>query len=75
MKFLILLGILVSSTNKVIGEKPLPNSTYSSLGIFAQDDFRLFEDKLSTTIGLRYDFININSEETVNPEYEIVNGN
>ena len=53
------LGNVISTTNKVIGEKPLPNSTYSSLGIFAQDDFKLFEDKLSTTIGLRNDFINI----------------
>jgi outer membrane receptor protein involved in Fe transport len=68
------LGNVISTTNKIIGEKPLPNSTYSSLGIFAQDDFKLFKDKLSTTIGLRYDFINITSEETVNPEYEIVNG-
>jgi len=67
-------GNVVNTINKVIGEKPLPNSTYSSLGIFAQDDFKLFDDKLSTTIGLRYDFINITSEETVNPEYEIVNG-
>jgi len=68
-------GNVINTTDKIIGEKPLPNSTYSSLGIFAQDDFRLFEDKLSTTIGLRYDFINITSEETANPEYEIVNGN
>ena len=67
-------GNVINTTNKVIGEKPLPNSTYSSLGIFTQDEFKLFEDKLSTTIGLRYDFINITSEETVNPEYEIVNG-
>ncbi|MDH3267958.1 MAG: TonB-dependent receptor [Ignavibacteria bacterium] len=67
-------GNVVSTTNKIIGEKPLPNSAYRSLGIFAQDEFKLFEDKLSTTIGLRYDFINITSEETVNPIYEIVNG-
>ena len=67
-------GNVINTTNKVIGEKPLPNSTYSSLGIFTQDEFKLFEDKLSTTIGLRYDFISITSEETVNPVYEIVNG-
>ncbi len=67
-------GNIINSTNKIIGEKPLPNSTYSSLGIFAQDEFKLFKDNLSTTIGLRYDFINITNEETVNPVYEIVNG-
>ena len=67
-------GNVVSTTNKIIGEKPLPNSAYRSLGIFAQDEFKLFQDKLSTTLGLRYDFINITSDETVNPVYEIVNG-
>ena len=36
----------------ITGEKPLPNSNYKSLGIFAQDEFKLFEDKLSTTLGL-----------------------
>jgi hemoglobin/transferrin/lactoferrin receptor protein len=67
-------GNVINTTNKIIGEKPLPNSRYSSLGIFAQDEFKLFDDKLSTTLGLRYDFINITSDETVNPVYEIVNG-
>lgn len=67
-------GVVVSSTNRIIGEKPLPDSRYSSLGIFAQDEFKLFEDKLSTTLGLRYDFINITGEKTLNPVYEIVNG-
>lgn len=67
-------GTVVNSTNKVIGEKPLPDSRYSSLGIFAQDEFKLFEEKLSTTLGLRYDYINIAGEKTLNPIYEIVNG-
>ncbi|MCW8806454.1 MAG: TonB-dependent receptor, partial [Ignavibacteriaceae bacterium] len=67
-------GNVIDTINKVIGEKPLPNSAYRSLGIFAQDEFKLFEDKLSTTIGLRYDIINITSDETANPVYEIVNG-
>jgi len=29
-------GTVISTTNKVIGEKPLPDSKYKSLGIFAQ---------------------------------------
>ena len=67
-------GNVVSTTDKIIGEKPIPDSKYSSLGIFAQDDFKLFEDKLSTTIGLRYDYINISADETLNPVYTITNG-
>ncbi len=36
-------GNVVSTTNRITGEKPIPNSKYSSLGIFAQDEFKLFE--------------------------------
>lgn len=68
-------GQVVNTTNKVIGEKPLPNSSYSSLGVFAQDGMNLLKDKLDLNLGARYDYINITGEKTFNPEYEIVNGN
>ena len=68
------IGNVVSSTSLITGDKPLPDSRYSSLGIFAQDEFKLFEEKLSTTFGLRYDFINITNEKTLNPVYTITNG-
>jgi hemoglobin/transferrin/lactoferrin receptor protein len=68
-------GNVVSTTNRITGEKPIPNSKYSSLGIYAQDEFKFFDDRLSTTIGLRYDYIKISAEETLNPIYVITNGN
>lgn len=68
-------GQVVNTTNKVIGEKPLPNSSYSSIGVFAQDGMNLLKDKLDLNLGVRYDYINITGEKTFNPEYEIVNGN
>ena len=68
-------GNVVSTTNLIIGEKPIPNSKYSSLGIFTQDEFKLFDDRLSTTIGLRYDHIIISAEEILNPVYTITNDN
>ena len=68
------MGNVVSTTNVITGEIPVPNSKYRSLGIFAQDEFKLFEDRLSTTLGLRYDFINITAEKTLNPVYTITNG-
>ncbi|MCZ7611620.1 MAG: TonB-dependent receptor [Ignavibacterium sp.] len=68
-------GQVVNTTNKVIGEKPLPNSSYSSLGVFAQDGMNLLKDKLDLNLGVRYDYISITGEKTFNPEYEIVNGN
>jgi hemoglobin/transferrin/lactoferrin receptor protein len=68
-------GNVVSTTNVITGEIPVPNSKYRSLGIFAQDEFKLFDDRLSTTIGLRYDYIKISADETLNPVYTITNGN
>jgi outer membrane receptor protein involved in Fe transport len=67
-------GNVVSTINVITGEIPVPNSKYRSLGIFAQDEFKLINDRLSTTLGLRYDFINITAEKTLNPVYTITNG-
>ena len=67
-------GNVINTSNLITGEKPVPDSKYSSLGIFVQDEFKLFKDKLSTTLGLRYDFINITAEKTLNPIYTITNG-
>lgn len=67
-------GNVVSTVNRIIGEKPLPNSKYSSLGLFAQDEMPLIDQKLMLSLGARYDRINISGEETYNPLYEINNG-
>lgn len=67
-------GSVFSTTNKVVGEKPLPDSKYRSLGLFAQDDAALLDEKLFLTIGARVDKIYVNGESTLNPLYEIVNG-
>ncbi len=67
-------GEVVNTTNKIIGEKPLPDSKYKSFGIFTQDDVELIKNKLSLSVGARYDRINVNGEATHNPIYEITNG-
>ena len=67
-------GNVTNTTNKIIGEKPLPDSKYKSFGIFAQDDAEIIKEKLSLTLGARYDLINVDGETTLNPIYEIVNG-
>jgi hemoglobin/transferrin/lactoferrin receptor protein len=64
----------ISSLNKVIGDIPIPNSKYQSIGIFAQDEIRLIENKLNLTFGGRLDQIHITSDEARNPNYIIVNG-
>jgi outer membrane receptor for ferrienterochelin and colicin len=44
-------GNVVNTTNKVIGESPLPVSKFKSLGIFMQDEAELIKEKLSLTLG------------------------
>jgi hemoglobin/transferrin/lactoferrin receptor protein len=65
---------VVSTTNIIIGEMPLPDSKYRSLGVFAQDDAEIMKDKLSLSLGARVDMINVTGEKTLNPIYEIING-
>ncbi|MBZ0180977.1 MAG: TonB-dependent receptor [Melioribacteraceae bacterium] len=65
---------VVNTINKVFGEKPLPNSKYSSIGVYAQNDNQLIENKLNLSLGGRVDFIKVTGEKTLNPLYEITNG-
>ncbi|HVO73842.1 MAG TPA: TonB-dependent receptor [Ignavibacteriaceae bacterium] len=67
-------GNISTSTNKITGEKPLPDSKFSSLGLFAQDDEEVIKDKLSFSFGARADIIKVKGEMTLNPIYEITNG-
>lgn len=65
---------VVKTINKIIGEKPIPDSKFLSLGFYAQDEIGLIQNKLNSTIGGRIDFINVNNEKTYNPVYEITDG-
>jgi len=65
---------VVNTIDKTIGEMPLPDSKYRDLGIFLQDDYVFIQNRLSLSLGTRLDLINIQSEKTPNPVYEIVNG-
>ncbi|MDP4115915.1 MAG: TonB-dependent receptor, partial [Bacteroidota bacterium] len=63
-----------STSYKTIYEKPLPDATFNSTGVFAQDEIKLFNNKLSVTIGGRFDYIFIRNNDIINPIYEITNG-
>ena len=65
---------VVSTLNKVIAEKPLPDSKFQSIGFFAQDDYEMLKDKLKFSLGARVDKIVVSGETTLNPLYEINNG-
>lgn len=64
----------IKSANKIIGDLPIPNSKYQSIGIYAQDEVRLIKDKLILKVGGRFDEIHITSDEAKNPDYIIVDG-
>lgn len=67
-------GNVAGSTNRITGEKPLPDSKFQSIGFFAQDDAEIIREKLLLTLGARVDKINVKGETALNPVYEIVNG-
>ncbi|RJP66189.1 MAG: TonB-dependent receptor [Ignavibacteriales bacterium] len=65
---------VVKTINKIIGEKPIPDSRFLSIGFYAQDEIGLIKNKLNSTVGGRIDFINVKNDKTYNPVYEITDG-
>lgn len=55
------------------GEKPIPESSFGSGGLFIQDEFTPLED-LKVTIGGRYDLVRVRNEQAYDPEYLVING-
>lgn len=65
----------VVAVNKLIrGETPIPESQFTSAGVFLQDEWDLFNEKLMLLVGARYDYIIISNEETYDPDYIVLNG-
>lgn len=50
-------------------ELPLPRATYTSAGIFAQDEMRFFSDRLILSFGARADINVVRNGESHNVEY------
>jgi len=65
---------VVKTINKVITEKPLPDSDYRSVGFFIQDEHQLIPQKLQLSLGARIDQIRITGERTLNPLFETNDG-
>ena len=64
----------VKTINKIVGELPLPNSSYQTAGLYFNDDHFFLNKKLIMNIGGRYDFIKIESKEVKNPDFQIIDG-
>ena len=66
-------GSAVAASYQTIGEKPLPDASFTSLGMYMQDDISLSK-KLKLSIGGRVDRISVNNSKNSNPVYVILNG-
>lgn len=66
-------GNVINTVNQIIGEKPLPNAEYLSMGYYINDELILIKDKLQLNISGRVDQIKISNNEVKNPIYVIVN--
>ena len=64
----------LKSANKIVGERPIPLSTYFSRGIYAQDEWSILPNNVTITLGARYDWIGVSNDKTFNPEYIISSG-
>ena len=67
-------GSVKKTTLKTVGEAPLPDAAYRSIGVYAQDEWRVFQERLILGIGGRIDQIDTENDQTFNPLYEIVDG-
>ena len=72
---------ILDSNNNVVktnivqtGDVPIPDSKYTSFGIFAQDEISFMRDRLFLDISARADGIFISNEQSVSPLYVITNG-
>ena len=65
---------VLSTVNQIIGERPIPESQFRSIGLYAQDELTVIPEKLKLTLSGRFDRINISNLQLSNPVYTITNG-
>ncbi len=67
-------GNVIITNNLIRGETPIPESTFTSAGMFLQDEAHLLNDKLTLILGGRMDGIWVKNEQAFDIDYLIVNG-
>jgi hemoglobin/transferrin/lactoferrin receptor protein len=67
-------GNITRYDTTIKGDIPIPNSYFTDMGFYVQDEFPLLAGKLNFTLGARADFIKVSNEEAIDPLYFIVNG-
>jgi len=67
-------GDILKTNNIIRGETPIPESSFSSAGLFFQNETRFLDDKLTLILGGRFDGILIKNEQGVDVDYISING-
>lgn len=67
-------GDIIKTNNLVRGETPIPESSFSSAGLFLQDEKHLMNERLTLIAGGRIDAIKVKNDEGYDIDYLIVNG-
>jgi outer membrane receptor protein involved in Fe transport len=67
-------GAVQKTTYKTVGELPIPDAYYRSMGLFGSYDLQLWQDRLQLTLGGRGDQISVHNDMGLNPLYEITDG-
>lgn len=67
-------GTVVATNNLVRGETPIPESRFTTGGLFVQDEARLLNNNLRLIVGGRIDGVWVSNEQGYDIDYLIVNG-
>lgn len=66
-------GDIIKTNNVIRGETPTPESSFSSAGLFIQDEARLLNDRLTLIAGGRLDGVLIKNKENYDVDYITIN--
>jgi len=66
-------GDVIKTNNIIRGETPTPESSFSSAGIFAEDEAKFFDNKLTLIIGGRLDGVLIRNKDNYDVDYITIN--
>jgi hemoglobin/transferrin/lactoferrin receptor protein len=60
---------MYTSTDLLIGERPIPSSSYFSGGAYAHNEWHAAADRVSLVLGARYDWIRVSNDDGYTFEY------
>lgn len=66
-------GNIIGSNHIFRAEVPIPETDFNSAGLFLNDEFYALNRRLKIDVGGRFDLINVQNEEAVDPKYLIIN--